>query len=94
MGSGIAQVAAQAGLHTIQFDVNEAICLKKVKHNITTALQKLVEKNKIPQKKKIALFNRLTFTHKLEDCKADVIIEAIIENKEAKIELFNQLAFN
>ena len=28
MGSGIAQVAAQAGFNTIQFDVNEAMLLK------------------------------------------------------------------
>ena len=38
------------------------------------------------------VLNRLSFTHTIEDCKADIIIEAIIENKEAKIELFNKLA--
>jgi 3-hydroxybutyryl-CoA dehydrogenase len=91
MGSGIAQIAAQAGYNTIQFDVNEAM-LEKSKANITSTLQKLVEKNKISEEEKNAVFKRLSFTHAIENCKADVIIEAIIENKEAKIELFNKLA--
>jgi 3-hydroxybutyryl-CoA dehydrogenase len=91
MGSGIAQIVSQSGYHTIQFDVNEGM-LEKSKANITTALQKLVEKNKLSAEEKNAVFSRLSFTHIIEDCQADIIIEAIIENKDAKIELFNRLA--
>src|SRR3954469_15540805 len=91
MGSGIAQIAAQSGYNTIQFDVNEAM-LEKSKATIMAALQKLVEKNKLLAEEKNAVLNRLSFTHTIEDCKADIIIEAIIENKEAKIELLNKLA--
>lgn len=91
MGSGIAQVAAQSGYNTIQFDVSEAM-LQKSKISITASLQKLVEKNKITEVEKNIITSRLLFTNKIEDCKADVIIEAIIENKEAKIDLFNKLA--
>jgi 3-hydroxybutyryl-CoA dehydrogenase len=91
MGSGIAQIVAQSGYHTIQFDVNEGM-LEKSKANITTALQKLVEKNKLSAEEKNAVFSRLSFTHIIEDCQADIIIEAIIENKDAKIKLFNRLA--
>lgn len=91
MGSGIAQVAAQSGYNTIQFDVSENI-LQKSKTNIIVSLQKLAEKNKITEEEKNTILSRLSFTSKIEDCKADVIIEAIIENKEAKIDLFNQLA--
>jgi 3-hydroxybutyryl-CoA dehydrogenase len=91
MGSGIAQVAAQAGFRTIQFDVNP-IMLQKSNASINASLQKLFEKNKILAEEKNKAIERLTFTGKLDDCKADVIIEAIIENKEAKIELINQLA--
>jgi 3-hydroxybutyryl-CoA dehydrogenase len=90
MGSGIAQIAAQAGYSTIQFDVNEAM-LDKSKAAIATALQKLVEKNKLSVEEKNLVLKRLSFTHKIENCKADIIIEAIVENKEAKIELFNKL---
>ena len=92
MGSGIAQVAAQSGYNTIQFDVSEAM-LQKSKAGITASLQKLLEKNKITGEEQNQTLSRLSFTNKIEDCKANVVIEAIIENKEAKIDLFNQLAF-
>ena len=91
MGSGIAQIAALSGYNTIQFDVNKAT-LEKNKVNITTTLQKLVEKNKLSEEEKNGTLKRLSFTDTIEDCKADIIIEAIIEHKEAKVELFNKLA--
>lgn len=91
MGSGIAQVAAQSGFATIQFDMNESM-LEKSKAGIQSSLQKLVEKNKIADAEKKAALNRLLFTSNIDDCKADIIIEAIIENKDVKIKLFNDLA--
>ncbi len=41
---------------------------------------------------KEGLLSRLVFTSDLQLCKADIFIEAIIENLEAKTNLFNQLA--
>lgn len=91
MGSGIAQIAAQAGFKTIQFDVNETM-LEKSKTSITASLQKLVEKKKITEAEKNITLARLSFTNITEACKADIIIEAIVENKEIKAALFNKLA--
>lgn len=91
MGSGIAQVAAQSGYTTIQFDVNEAM-LQKSKTAIEKNLQSLVDKKKITAEVQFNTLNHLVFTCNLQDCIADLIIEAIIENKEAKVGLFNQLA--
>ena len=91
MGSGIAQVAAQAGFKTIQFDVNETMLVKS-KTSIEKSLDYLVEKNKITTYEKIEILNRIVFTSHINDCIADVIIEAIVEKKEIKVELFNQLA--
>lgn len=91
MGSGIAQVAAQAGYATIQFDLNAAM-LEKSKAGITASLEKLAEKHKITSAEKKAAFSRLSFTSNIEDCKADIIIEAIVENKDSKVDLFNRLA--
>lgn len=90
MGSGIAQLAAQAGFTTLQFDVNKEM-LEKSKASIEKSLQYLIEKNKITQEQKIATLNNLVFINNINDCKADVIIEAIIEKKDAKINLFNEL---
>ena len=91
MGSGIAQVAAQAGYKTIQFDVNEAM-LQKSKASIEKFLQTSVDKNKITESDKTNTLNNLVFTSNINDCIADIIIEAIIEKKEAKVSLFNKLA--
>ncbi|CAN5542047.1 N/A [soil metagenome] len=91
MGSGIAQVAAQAGYKTIQFDLNAAM-LEKSKAGITASLERLVEKKKIPVAEKAEAISRLSFTSNIGYCKADIIIEAIIENKDSKVDLFNRLA--
>jgi 3-hydroxybutyryl-CoA dehydrogenase len=91
MGSGIAQVSAQAGFTVIQFDMNEGM-LDKSKAGITNSLQKFVEKNQLSSEEKNEVLNRIIFTSDLEHCKADIIIEAIVENKVIKIKLFNDLA--
>jgi len=90
MGSGIAQVCAQHGFATIQFDVNEEM-LHKSKAAIEKNLQVLIEKGKLKEAEKTTILQRLFFTSDIYQCKADLIIEAIIEKKEAKISLFNQL---
>ena len=91
MGSGIAQAAASSGIYTILYELNDAV-LEKAQSSIIKNLQSLVEKNKITPEAKEQVLNKLKFTNDLHDCMADVIIEAIIEQTEAKIALFNQLA--
>jgi 3-hydroxybutyryl-CoA dehydrogenase len=91
MGSGIAQVAAHSGFATILFDLNEAI-IEKAKAGIQKNLQFLLDKQKITAEQKEEIYNRITFTSNVKACKADLIIEAIIEKMEAKVSLFSQLA--
>jgi len=91
MGSGIAQVAAQSGFHTILYELNETV-LEKAKASIPRSLQSLVEKGKITAEEKEKIFQHIRFTDDLQTCLADVFIEAIIEKPEIKIGLFNQLA--
>jgi 3-hydroxybutyryl-CoA dehydrogenase len=91
MGSGIAQAAAQQGFYTVLYDVNEAV-LARAKTGIEKSLQTLVQKQKITAQQEQDTLQRLRFITDINDCLADVIIEAIIEKPEAKIALFNQLA--
>lgn len=91
MGSGIAQLAAQAGYTTIQFDTQESM-LAKSRSAIEHALAKLIEKGKIAATEATAILSRITFTSDWKHCIAQVVIEAIVENAAAKTELFNQLA--
>ncbi len=90
MGAGIAQVCAQAGFKVILFDLQPTI-LDKAKASIQSSLNKLEASGKIPADSALNYISNITFTHKFEDIICDLIIEAIIEKLEAKIELFNQL---
>jgi 3-hydroxybutyryl-CoA dehydrogenase len=91
MGSGIAQVTAQAGFTTIQYDLNSDM-LAKSRLAIEKNLEKLLEKNRITAEEKTACLSRLLFTDKQDECIADIIIEAVVENKQVKTDLFNRLA--
>lgn len=91
MGSGIALVAAQSGFETMLFDINAAM-LEKARSSISKSLGLLVEKGKITGEEKTLIESRLQFISKLEDCVADLVIEAIVEKITAKVSLFNDLA--
>lgn len=91
MGSGIAQVAAQSGFGTLLFDINDDV-LNKAKSNIQKSLQALVDKQKMSAAESEAVLQRLQFVNTINDCVADVFIEAIIEKTAAKIDIFNRLA--
>jgi 3-hydroxybutyryl-CoA dehydrogenase len=90
MGSGIAQVAAQSGFEVIVFDVND-VMLTKSKASMENSLQKLVAKEKIKAAQKTEILQRITFTSNINNCIADIIIEAVIEKKDIKEQLFDAL---
>jgi len=91
MGAGIAQVAAQAG-HTVRlFDAREgaaaAACAK-----LEQALEGLVAKGKLDEEKAKATVARIRAVDRLDDAAgAGLVVEAIIENAEAKRALFLEL---
>ncbi|HKP31762.1 MAG TPA: 3-hydroxyacyl-CoA dehydrogenase NAD-binding domain-containing protein [Chitinophagaceae bacterium] len=91
MGSGIAQVVAQSGFRTILFDLDQAI-IQKAKTSISKNLQSLLDKKKISPEQKELAESIIVFTSDINDCKADLIIEAIVERLDAKLSLFRQLA--
>ncbi len=91
MGSGIALVAAQGGFVTTLFDVNGTM-LVKAATAIKANLDYLINKQKISEIEAEAIFCRINFVSDIQQCKADLLIEAIVESAVAKIELFNKLA--
>src|ERR1700736_4236816 len=91
MGSGIAQVTAAAGFHTVVREVRGQIVEKGLK-NIDKNLARLVEKGSLDESKKAEIRGRLKGTTSLDDLKdCDLIIEAIIEQLPAKRDLFGAL---
>jgi 3-hydroxyacyl-CoA dehydrogenase/nucleoside-diphosphate-sugar epimerase len=91
MGSGIAQVAAMAGYRTILYDVDAGM-VQKGRAAIEKSLAALAEKKKISPEEQLAALERLSFVNDLQDCIADLIIEAIVEKPDIKSELFQRLA--
>lgn len=91
MGSGIAQVSAQAGFETVIREVEQNF-IDKGLGIIDKNLARAVEKGKMPQEEKDGTMGRIQGTLNLEDLKdCDLIIEAIIENLELKNETFSSL---
>jgi 3-hydroxybutyryl-CoA dehydrogenase len=91
MGSGIALCIAQHGINTILFDTNAAV-VDKAKIAIQKNIDTLVQKNKISAEDGVHIQQKITYTTNINDCVADVIIEAIIEKMDAKVSLFTQIA--
>jgi 3-hydroxybutyryl-CoA dehydrogenase len=91
MGSGIAQTAAAAGFPTVVRDVADGP-LTKSRSSIEQSLNKFVEKGKLTPEQRTAALANLTFTTDLAAVAgADLVIEAIIEDLEAKNALWREL---
>jgi 3-hydroxybutyryl-CoA dehydrogenase len=91
MGSGICQVAAQAGFDVIVCDVDEKF-IQRGLGSIDKFLAKTVEKGKMTAEEKTAVMGRIKGTTKMEDLKdVDFVIEAALETMEAKQDIFARL---
>jgi 3-hydroxybutyryl-CoA dehydrogenase len=91
MGSGIAQVFAQSGFKTVIYDL-AAGALDKSKAGITKNLDRAVEKGKLAAEERDAVLGRLTWTSNLADlAECDLVVEAIIEKLETKLQTWKQL---
>lgn len=90
MGSGIAQVCATAGIQTILYDLDRKT-IQKAKTKIENNLKRLLEKQKLSEIDQQQILQRLQFTSDINECVGEIIIEAIVEELEAKTSLFNQL---
>jgi 3-hydroxybutyryl-CoA dehydrogenase len=91
MGSGIAQVCAQAGLPTVVREVSTELAEKGLK-GIERNVARLVEKGTLTEQARNeirSLLKGVTSLEELRDC--DLVVEAIIEQLPAKRELFSRL---
>jgi 3-hydroxybutyryl-CoA dehydrogenase len=90
MGCGIAQVMAQSGYPVLLYDA-DPVQLEKANVIITRHLQGMAGKNLLPASRVPEILGSIRFTSLITDCLADVIIEAIIENSDAKTALLKKL---
>ncbi|HKY04557.1 MAG TPA: 3-hydroxybutyryl-CoA dehydrogenase [Blastocatellia bacterium] len=91
MGSGIAQVCAQAGREVTIIEVSEDF-LSRGLSGIDKQLGKMVEKGKLASEAREQTLSRLRGSTRLEDAAdADIVIEAIIENLDEKNRTYSTL---
>jgi 3-hydroxybutyryl-CoA dehydrogenase len=91
MGSGIAQVVAQAGFPVVVREVTPGLLDKGLK-SIEKNLARMVEKGAIAAEQRDQIRGRLRGTTKIEDLAGcDLIVEAIVEQVPVKKELFSAL---
>jgi 3-hydroxybutyryl-CoA dehydrogenase len=91
MGSGIAQVAAQAGHSVILQDANQS-ALDKAKTNFETNFVKLVKKGKFSAEKANEILSKIEYkTDKNVFSQCGLIIEAIVEQLDIKHHVFKEL---
>ncbi len=91
MGNGIAQVFAQSGFAVTLVDVAQPM-LDRARGTIEKSLGKFVDKGKLSPADRDAALGRLQTTTALDRLNAaDYVVEAIVEDAEAKRELFSAL---
>lgn len=91
MGSGIAQVSAQAGYQVYMNDIEQRF-IDRGMATITKNLERNVEKGKMTAEQKDAILARIKTTLTLDPAKeAQVVIEAVVENLDLKGKIFSDL---
>ncbi|WP_442600820.1 3-hydroxybutyryl-CoA dehydrogenase [Paenibacillus sp. KN14-4R] len=91
MGSGIAQVAAETGIQVILYDQHDQFVQRGL-NTIQKNLSRDVEKGRKSEAEKQAVLARIKPSIDLADAKdIQLAIEAVVENRDVKCELFRQL---
>jgi 3-hydroxybutyryl-CoA dehydrogenase len=91
MGSGIAQVVAQAGFDTIVVEANDDL-LRRGLEALRATLDSLAARGKLEPATRDQILGRITGTVRLEDLKScDLVVEAITEKQQLKNETFAKL---
>lgn len=91
MGSGIAQVAAQAGHPTVLFDTRQE-AVDKAMAGLKRTLDKLAEKGKLTAEAAAGILGRITPATALKDLAGcGLVIEAIVEDLGVKRKVFGEL---
>jgi 3-hydroxybutyryl-CoA dehydrogenase len=90
MGAGIAYLFAKAGFITILFDIADEQ-LNKAENNITNILKGALEKGKITESEVGETLSRIGYTNEVRSLTADLILEAIVEKLDPKIDFFKKV---
>jgi 3-hydroxybutyryl-CoA dehydrogenase len=91
MGSGIAQVSAQAGFEVFMTDLSTEL-VQKGMNSIEKSLQRGIDKGKMKAEEKSVILSRIKPATDIKEAKgADIAIEAVFEDLEIKKKVFKAL---
>ncbi|MFI6764849.1 3-hydroxybutyryl-CoA dehydrogenase [Streptomyces sp. NPDC050355] len=91
MGAGIAEVCARAGLDTVVCEA-DATAARAARERVAASLDRAVRRGKLEPAAARQALARLLFTGSLEDlADRQLVIEAVVENADAKTEVFAAL---
>jgi 3-hydroxybutyryl-CoA dehydrogenase len=91
MGSGIAEVAARAGVDVAVFETTETL-VTAGRNRIVKSLERGVSAGKITERERDAALGQLTFTTDLNDfADRQLVMEAVVEDDTVKATLFAEL---
>lgn len=90
MGNGIVQVCAQAGLNVAMCDLSQQM-LDKAMKNIAWSVSKFAEKEKIKESPETVMARITPTTDFQTACDADMVIEAVFEKFEVKLDVFKKM---
>ncbi len=91
MGSGIVEVCAKAGMQVVFVEANDQL-VARGREAIERSMAKAVERGKLDASSRDEALGRITGTTDFNDLAgADLVIEAVVEDPEAKREVFHKL---
>jgi len=91
MGSGIAESAARAGV-TVKLYEPEDGPLALSRSSIESSVSRVVERGRLSEEDAAALVDRIAWSTNLESLSgADLVVEAIVEDEQIKVDAFKQL---
>jgi 3-hydroxybutyryl-CoA dehydrogenase len=91
MGAGVAQVAAQSGLNVMLNDISEELC-QRGREMVERNLDRMIQRGRFKPEERDRILRRVEIIPNLEDLGGcDFVLEAVVENEDAKIALFQRL---
>ncbi len=91
MGAGVAQVAAQSGVKVLLNDISEEY-VARGRETVARNLDRMIQRGRFKVEERDNIMRRIDTTASLEDLReTDFVIEAVVENEDAKIALFQKL---
>jgi 3-hydroxybutyryl-CoA dehydrogenase len=91
MGSGIAEVCARAGLDVIVTEI-DATAAEAGERRLSKSLDRALSSGKLSEDERDAALQRISFTTDIGDlADRQLVVEAIVEDEQSKIEVFRRL---